>query len=51
MASQTSANTNGLDTLWIENSRSASPTDRTTPVTPQMAMPNQSGEAHDSAGM
>ena len=44
-ASQTSANTNGLDTLWIENRWPASPTSTTSPVTLAMHAPNRSGTA------
>ena len=51
MLSHTSANTNGLDTLWIENGVSVSPTSKVRPRTPARLMPNRSGEASASAGM
>ena len=50
-ASQTSANTNALDTDWIENSCRASPTLWEAPVTETMLRPNSAGSASASAGM
>ena len=49
--SQTSANTNGLETLWIENTVSMSPTSTVPPRTPARLIPNRSGDATARAGM
>jgi hypothetical protein len=51
ITSQTRANTNGLDTLWIENSTWASPTENSVPPTPATQAPNPSAGAAASAGM
>ncbi len=51
MAWHTRANTNGLDTLWMENSASASPTAWIPPPMPTMQAPNRSGDASARAGM
>ena len=51
IASQTSANTNGFDTLWMEKGTSASPTACTRPYTFTIATPNRFGDASASAGM
>ncbi len=50
-ASQTSANWNGLTTLWIVNGCSLSPAAAPSPPTPTTAMPKRSGEACARAGM
>ena len=50
-ASQTSANRNGLATLWIVNGCAESPTPATWPCTPAIATPKRSGLACASAGM
>ena len=50
-ASQTSAKTKALETDWIENSCSASPTLCDAPVTDTMLSPNSAGSACASAGM
>ena len=50
-ASQTSANTNALETDWMENSCRASPTLWEAPVTETMLRPNSAGSASASAGM
>ena len=42
IAWQTSANTNGFDTLWIENSNSESPAEWTAPDVPTTHTPNNS---------
>ena len=51
IASHTSANTNGFDTLWIENGMGgvADGDDRPSALT--MQAPNRSGEHRASAGM
>ena len=41
-ACRTSANTNGFETLWIENSTSASPTAKISPVVPATAIAKSS---------
>ena len=51
MAWQTSAKTNGFDTLWMEKLCSASPSERTWPRTLATQMPNRSGDAFANAGM
>ena len=51
MASHTSANTNGLETLWIENGWVASPTASRRPSALTMQAPNRSGGTRASAGM
>ena len=50
-ASQTSAKTNGLETLMIVNSTSASPTSNTSPLVLTTEMANASAEAFASAGI
>jgi hypothetical protein len=50
-ASHTSANTNGLDTLWIEKAWSASPTAKDSPRVLATQMPKCAGSAAASAGM
>ena len=45
IASHTSANTKGLETLWIENAVSTSPISNDLPRAPTTEIPNQSGEA------
>ena len=49
--SQTRANTNGLETLWIENRASTSPISNDRPHGPTTAIPNRSGDASASTGM
>lgn len=49
-ASQTSANTNGLETLIKVNAASASPTACTAPSTVATASPNRAGSACASTG-
>jgi hypothetical protein len=51
IAPHSSANTNGLETLWIENVVSTSPMPNDLPLTPATEMPNQSGEAPARTGM
>ena len=51
IASQTSANTNGLDTLWMENEVVASPTAIVWPLTPAMHAPKAWRGARARAGM
>ena len=51
MASQTSANTNGLDTLWMENGTVASPTDDRLPADAGDARAEGWGDAWARAGM
>jgi hypothetical protein len=48
--SQTSAKTNGFETLMMANSWSTSPAPWTRPFTPMTQMPNRSGRARASAG-
>ena len=50
-ASHTSANTKGLDTLWIENAVSTSPISKDLPRAPTTEIPNRSGEAPARTGM
>ncbi len=50
IASQTSANTNGLATLMIANSTSASPAVNTLPPTPATQIPKRSLGTRASAG-
>ena len=49
--SQTRANTNGLETLWIENRAATSPISNDRPQGPTTAIPNRSGDASASTGM
>lgn len=49
-SSQTSATTNGFDTLMIENSWSASPALKTLPSFATTATPNRPGSTEASAG-
>ena len=49
-ASQTSAKTNGFETLMIANSSSASPTVWRSPLVATTAIPKRSGGASRSAG-
>ena len=51
IASQTSAKTNGLETLWIENAVSTSPISKNRPPAPTTQIPNSPGDALASAGM
>ena len=51
IAWQTRANTNGLDTLCIENSTAVSPAENTAPPTPTTLIPKRLGAASASAGM
>ena len=51
IALQTSAKTNGLETLWIENAVSTSPISMNRPMAPTTQIPNSPGDALASAGM
>ena len=51
IASHTNANTNGLETLWIENAVSTSPISKDLPVAPTTQIPNHSGDAPARTGM
>ena len=51
IASHTSANTKGLETLWIENVVSTSPISKDLPRAPTTEIPNQSGDAPARTGM
>ena len=51
MAWHTSANTKGLDTLWMEKGMAASPTATVWPATPTMHAPKRSRGAAARAGM
>ena len=49
--SQTSANTNGFETLCMENRAATSPISNDRPQGPTTAIPNRSGAACASTGM
>ena len=51
IASQTSANTKGFETLWMENLVSTSPISKDLPLAPTTEIPNHSGEAPARIGM